>query len=157
MNYRFLICASALALFGCASERPPAAPETHTLAGTARLPLNGIETLVSPTKWARLRDLEYERFVVMEAEIQPDGTVKAGRIIEAFPDMLWVGTAKTFAHKVELRAASVGSHLNKTAELVVVFFKPVLEGNLVLVFGRQVDEPDVGMTKRAMYFNTFLY
>jgi hypothetical protein len=71
--------------------------------------------------------------------------------------MLWVGTAKTFAHKVELRAASVGSHLNKTAELVVVFFKPVLEGNLVLVFGRQVNEPDVGMTKRAMYFNTFLY
>ncbi len=142
---------------GCTSGERHAALETHTLAGTPRFPLNDIETFFPKNKWARFLDLEYERYVILEAQTQPDGRVKIGSIVESFPDASWIGTARTLAQKVELHAASVGSHLNQKAEIVVVLFKPVLEGNLVLVFGRQVDEPSIGMTKRAMYLETFVY
>ena len=156
-GFILVIGISTCAFAGCTSERRQTVVETHTLAGTPHLPLGDMETLFSPGKWARLRDLEYERYVTIEAEIQSDGTVKLGRVIESFPDASWIGSARNFGQKVELRADGLGSHLNPRAEIVVVLFKPVLEGNLVLVFGRQVEEPAVGMTKRAMYINTFIY
>ena len=147
---------AALLLGGCASAVAPPPRSTPTLAGTASLPSGEIEALYSPAKWAHLRDLEYEGYAVMEAEIQADGTVLIGRPIAVYPDAAWLAKAKDYGRRVVLRSTNLGSHLGKRAEITVVFFRPVLEGRLVLVFGQEMEPPRVGMTQPGKYLQTFL-
>ena len=129
----------------------------HTLAGSSGLPQRDIETFFSPAHWQKLRKLEYESYVAMQAEIRPDGSVILGKITESLPDASWNDRAYELGQHVTLRAANVGSHINQKAEIYVVFFKRGPDGHLVLVFGRQLNEPDPGMDHRAMYLHTSHY
>jgi hypothetical protein len=152
MKDRFMICLAAFALFGCASERTLTAKETHSLAGNRRMPLSDMETFIAPAEWHILRDLEYERYVVMAADIQPNGSVKIGEVIESYPDASWNQIAHSFGQEVILRPNSTDSMLNKHGEIYVVFFKPGFGGNRVLIFGRQIDEPAFAFDGGRMMF-----
>lgn len=176
MNGRFLILLAALALAGCASEIVHVDGARHSIATNSRMPLSDMEAFIAPEEWHRLRDLEYVRFAVMTAAIQTDGSVKVGAVTESYPDDSWNQLAQSFGREVVLRTNATGSMLNKRGEIYVVFFKSEIRGNLVLVFGRQVDEPpfafDGGRTMfrgrqigtpsietshRPKYLRTFVY
>jgi len=146
-----------LLLASCASGVPRQSVEAHTLETIRGLPTQDIEKLFSASEWQKLRRLEYEAFVLMDAEIRADGSLRLQRVRESFPDDSWQPLAKSFAAEAKLRAATVGSHLAPGAQVVVVFFKPALDGNLALIFARQKEEPIPGMTSRALYLHTTRY
>ncbi len=153
---RFLIFLPALALAGCVAEQP-SAPPTHTIAGDRRLPQEDFKAYVSPATWREYGDLEYERYVAIRAAIQPDGTVKVGKVTEAYPDDSWNDVARKFAHEVTLNAVNGGAFLNTPGEIYVIFFKPVRDERPAVIFGRQVGPAEVVRAARAMYFRAFSY
>lgn len=157
IRFKTAICIWVLTVLGCASTQSVVPPTTHNLAGSPGLPLNDIETFFSPAHWQKLRQLDYEGYVAIRAEILSDGSVKLRKIIESFPDTSWNDRAYELGRQVTLRATKGASQINETAEIYVVFFKRGPDGNLALVFGRQSNEPPSGMGHRALYLNTTHY
>lgn len=149
--------AAILFATGCATRDEVRAVRPSTLAGDPRFPAQDIEGMFTPAQWRKLRDLEYVACVRLEAQIRADGSVSVDKVLEVSPDSSWFELARGYLGNVELRAASVGSHLSPRAEIYVVFFKRALDGNLALIFARQKDEPAAGMAQRAMYVHTRRY
>ena len=135
---------AALSLFGCVSKQTPVVQITRTLGTDSRLPQHEIQEFLSQSDWRGLRDLEYERYVVMGADIRPDGSVSIGKVKESYPDGSWNQIARSFGEEVVLRVTgSTDSMLRMRGEICVVFFKPEPRGKLVLVFGQQIDARDI--------------
>ena len=143
---------------GCTAPLARVPGSRLTLADNPSLPGAQIARLLPPGQWRRLRELDYLAYVIMDAGIRPDGSVQLGRITARFPDAAWDALATSFAQDVVLRASSLGSRLEPRAEISVIFYKPVLDGRMVLIFGRQLDVPDPGNgDQRAMYLFTAHY
>lgn len=157
MNRRFLIYLSAIALAGCASETSRISGVPHSIATNPRMPGNDIEAFITPADWLGLRDLEYVRYVIMTASIKADGSVDVREVTESYPDSSWNQLAQSFGKEVILRAKATDSMLTKRGEIYVVFFKPGMRGNLVLIFGRQIDESPFPVGHRPKYLRTFVY
>ena len=157
LKFKAAICLWGLSLLGCASTRSVIPPTAPNLAGSPGLPLNDLETFFSPAHWRKLRSLDYEGYVAIQAEIRSDGSVKLRKITASFPDTSRNDRAYELGQQVTLHAAKSGSAINEMAEIYVVFFKRGPDGNLALVFGRQSNEPPSGMGHRAMYLNTTHY
>ena len=157
MHHHVAVAALAFLFVGCVSTAPQQNGMMHTLGARRDLPTQDIEKLFGPSEWSKLRDLEYEAVVVMTADVRADGSLRLGRVRESFPDASWQALAKSFASDAELRAASVGSHIDPKAEVVVIFFKRALDGNLALIFARQAGEPAPGMASRALFLHTRRY
>jgi len=130
-----------LALGGCTHQPPPLPPHQHTLAADARFPRGEMARFFSPEKWSRLREIEYAGYVIMEAQIRPDGSVVLGRETESYPDASWNLLARALGQQARLLPAMGASHLDPKAEIYVVFFPSGWDGNLALIFGRQAGDP----------------
>ncbi len=141
MSCRFLVSLSALALAACVSKTSHVTGVPHSIATNPRMPLGDMEAFIAPEEWHRLRDLEYVRYAMMSATIKADGSVIVGKVTESSPDASWNQLAQSFGKEVILRVNATTSMLNKRGEIYVVFFKSEIRGNLVLIFGRQIDEP----------------
>jgi hypothetical protein len=157
MTVRMLFCLASLLLCGCTSNVGPGVPAVPTLAGDRRLPAGDIERFFSPTQWQKLRDLGYDGFVIMDAQVRADGSLRVGKVRDSYPDASWHTLARQFGEEARLRAASVGSHIDPPAEVFVVFFKRAFDGNLALIFARQKSDPAPGMTQKAVYLHTRHY
>jgi hypothetical protein len=154
MNCKFVLCISMFALFGCASVETHVTQATHSLAGNRRLPQNDIKAFIPPADWAKLCDLEYDRYVVMAADIREDGSVIVGKVTESYPDASWNQIARSFGKQVILRATRDGaSMLPMRAEIYVVFFKPQSARNFGLIFGQEIDAQDMQPKGGRMIFN----
>jgi hypothetical protein len=116
-----------------------------------------MEQLFSPMQWQKLRDLEFDAFVVMDADIREDGTLRLGKVRERYPNASWDYLAGAFGSEANLRAATVGSHIDPPAEVCVVFFKKEIDGSLVLIFAQQKNDPPVGMNQKATFLHTEYY
>ena len=152
-----LLLPVALAILGCAAPGPTAAPTAHTLTGNPLLPAGDMAKFFTPDKWTRLREIEYAGYVIIEAQIRPDGSVVLGREIESYPDASWNVMARTLGQQVRLHANTVGSHLDGKAQIYVVFFPRGWDGNMALIFGQQVGGAIPGTAQRATCLTTTRY
>jgi len=152
-----LFCLAAFLLASCAGAPASLTPASPTLAGNPRLPAEAIAAFYAPAKWRNLRDLRYRAYVIFDAHIRSDGSLKILDAREAYPDATWTIAASRFAATAELHASNLGSNLGQPAEICVIFFEESLDGRLALVFARQTNFPGPGMTHPAAYLNTTLY
>ena len=152
-----LFVVAPLLLASCAAVPKNSAPASPTLAGNPRLPAEAIEALYSPAKWRTLRDLRYRAYVIFDAHVRSDGSLKILDTREAYPDATRTIAASRLAAAVELHASNLGSNLGQPAEICVIFFEESLDGRLALVFARQTNFPGPGMTHPATYLNTTFY
>ena len=151
------LAAATVALLGCATPQRPVAPGAHTLSGNPRFPAGDMAKFFPPDRWRKLQALEYEGYVIMKAQIKPDGTVTLGREIESYPDTSRSQLARALGQQARLHAATGGSYLDAKAEIYVVFFPRGWDGNVALVFGQQESSMNPTMTQRATCLTTTRY
>jgi hypothetical protein len=142
---------------GCASAPATVRLAGNSLATTSSFPTTEIESLFSPLQWRKLRELEFAGYVVMDAQVRVNSSLNITRIRASFPDDTRNAQALAFAREVELKAATIGSHLTPEAEVYVIFFSPSLDGRLALTFARELAEPHSGNERRAMFLRTTNY
>lgn len=152
-----LLAAVVLAVLGCTSPRQPATASGRTLAGNARFPEEAMARLVPPERWAKLRELDYAGYVILEATIRSDGSVTLGREIECYPDRSWSQLARALGQQVQLRATTLGSLLEAKAEIYVVFYPDFWDGRMALIFGQQVAMTNGGANVPATCLTTLRY
>src|SRR4051812_40870787 len=71
---------------GCSTQLERSTGTGRTLGADNRLPGSRIELLLPHQKWAKLRDLEYEAFVVMKAGVDGDGALHGITPMHSYPD-----------------------------------------------------------------------
>ena len=157
MYARILVSVAVMLLCGCVCTSPTPVVTTRTIEGNPLLPAQDIADLCSPKDWNLLRMQDYRAFVILDVQIQPDGSVSAGKVRTSYPDASWTKLARGFAQQVQLSMSGTGSHLSPDGEIFVVFFKEGVSGNRVLIYGRQRDEPPPGTRGKARYIRTDTY
>ncbi len=109
-----------------------------TLGTSDYLPKDAIERIMhSPRQWGYLRDLTYEGYVVLSGEIGDDGMVAVHRITRCYPDNSRDAMARALAQGIYIRAASAGSSIPPNAEIYVIFYGEMFEGQVAVVFAKQ--------------------
>ena len=165
---------------GCATRNADAAPSARTISDIQRLPLAELVPRLPPIDWARIREMEIERYVICDAQVRANGSVKVDGVAQSSPDNSWDELAVAFARDVvlatrgQLNAAE--SLIDPPAEIFIVVFKRISQGNFVIIFGREVNAPpyahdggravasgrqigtpSVEVSRRPTYLRTFIY
>jgi hypothetical protein len=144
-------------LAGCATGPAESPQKSNTLAGNDQLPWAEIGGLFTPDQRRKISHLKYTGYVVMTGEVDGDNKVRVGKIIESWPDHSRDQLARTFGTGVIVHASSTGSHVPPQADVWVIFYEKMWEGNLAVIFAREIDRPTSGSTKNAMSLDTLIY
>jgi hypothetical protein len=159
MSARIFVFLAVMLLGGCVSSPPAPVVTTRTLEGDPRLPAQDIADLCSPKEWNLLRMEEYRAFVILNGQIRPDGSVDLGKTTASYPDAdpSWNRLARAYAKHVVLNVSTLGSNILPAGEIFVIFFAPSLDGNKVMIYARQKDEPLPGTRGKARYISSDTY
>ncbi|MBI3886788.1 MAG: hypothetical protein HY302_13815 [Opitutae bacterium] len=141
-------------LAGCSSS--PTVPTqidapTPSLASDKRLPAAEIQSFYSPILWAKLRGEPFKGFVVAEGDVQGSRFV-ARRILESYPDGSRNGLALGFLTNVALNVSTVGTNLQPKAMAYVVFYEGNFDGDMALIYAKQVGYSAPGVSGVARFF-----
>jgi hypothetical protein len=134
-----------LMLAGCAA--PPAgsampdAPRGRTLDSNPLAPFSTLRLFYDADKWNVLKNMEYAGYVIYNGTIRDDGSVRLGRIREAWPDESRNRLAQAFAATVRINALSVGTRVAPRAEVFVFFYETDPLPGWALVIGQQAGGP----------------
>jgi len=134
MNVRPLV--PLLILILCCGASAPASVATEpTLEGDPRLPAAQIATYCRPEQWEVLRGLKYRALVILNTQIQLNGSMTGGSVRVSEPDSTWVIPARELTKKVRVQASSTGTHMLAAGEVFVIFYGEG-PGRKALVFAR---------------------
>lgn len=142
---------------GCAAASTPAGPEANTLRTNRHLPAHEMKRLCESNVWAKLSNLDFTGYVVMEGRLDGDGHVKVRKATRAVPDQTRNELAAVFANKAVVPGVSSASRIPPRAIVYVVFYENLRgSGNLAVVFAKQLGGSSEG-NAGGMYFKTLEY
>lgn len=122
-----------------------------SLTSDLRLPAAEIQSFYTPILWAKLRGEPFKGFVVAEGDVQGSRFV-ARRILESYPDSSRNRLAFGFLTNVVLNVSTVGTNLQPKAVAYVIFYERNFDGDLALIYAKQVGYSAPGVTGFAKYF-----
>lgn len=130
----------------------------HSLNGNIKIPEKEIRGFYSKEAWATIEDAPYDGCVIIRGSVKPNNVFRAGKIIESYPDDSRNKLALKLSKKVKLSSAKVGTRINPTADVYVLFYEENSDKRTALVFGkrRQSTHFSTGML-RDKYMGLFSY
>lgn len=101
------------------------------------IPWADIEAQLNPGQRGVLRNLQSTGYVILDGSINEDGTVKIRRVVQSHPDHGRDQLALAYAAKAVIQTKTSGSMIAPMAEIYVLFYGKVIEGDLALTFARK--------------------
>ncbi|MDF9827157.1 hypothetical protein M2103_000785 [Ereboglobus sp. PH5-5] len=140
-----LISSVLFALAGCQSSSSK--PTPVTLATNPKAPNDLIQMFYGGAQWNRIKDMQYDGFVVMRGIIADNRTIPNPRIVKSFPDDSRNERALEFAKEIRLTPVTVGGRVRGAGEIHVYFYETKIPPREALVIAKQQDT--VGPTASA--------
>ncbi len=142
---------SAGLLAGCAAGSSTPKPQASVIRGATPIPWDEIESILNPGQRNTLKSLKSTGYVVMHGWIEEDGTVKISRVIESHPDHDRDPLAVALGKKAVIHTPTSASKISPPAEVYVIFYGNLLEGDLALTFAKRPGFGASGRTGEGCY------
>jgi len=110
---------------------------SNTLLGNPTLPHKEIRSFYSGKQWEEVKSLPYDAYAIFRASVNDDNSVEIRKILSSFPDEERNALAMKFAERANLSPNSIGSHVNPSAKVYVIFYETYSQPNRALVFAKQ--------------------
>ena len=133
-----LTCLTILFLLigGCHSAQSQA-EHPHTLAGNSHLPEGVLKRTFTNERWDRIKDRPYDGYVIIRGNLDADGLLSMGQVVEKYPDGSRNEMARALSRNIRFDPVDVGSNIHPSAEIYVVFYEDKLP-RVAYVFGKQL-------------------
>jgi hypothetical protein len=156
-KHRILFVFPIMLLCACSSSSPKSQSSPSPLFRTAKIPWSEIEALYNPRERQTLQGLKYSGYVIMEGEIADDGKVQIRKISESYPDHSRDRLAQVFGRTAVIHSPTLGSRINPKAGVFVIFYDDTFEGNVALIFAKNLEFPGKGTFAEGVYLNGIRY
>lgn len=121
-----------------ACTAPTRSGTVHTISANRAFPSASIAEYYGGEQWAKIKDLPYDAYVILDATVGKEHSLKGLRVVKAYPDAARNDTALKYAGSFEVLAPSVASRIPPQVEVYVVFYDQG-RGGQALVYARQVE------------------
>ncbi len=134
------------------------APVSGTIRTTPELDLAVLRNMFGSRHWHQVVDMPYDHYVIFNATVRKDRSLRIHRVETTFPDDSRLELARQFARNARLAPVTVGTRVAPSAKICVVFFEKGNGPKEALVYAELTSmAAAAGRTGGTEYLNIFYY
>jgi len=136
LRARALLILSGLAVltFPILTQAKPV--QENTIDANPKLPGDAISWYFGSENWPRIKNLPYDSYVIFRGRVMRDHTIRINRVEECQADDAHLEMARALAAKMQSSASPIGSHIQPTVDVFVVFYESCCQPGRALVFSK---------------------